>query len=220
MPPGRPRRPPAEVRPPFTWIAGALCLDFVNTVTWLAPGEFANERFRTSADVAEWAQTAGLPLTRHGPDHDWITDEQTLKSARKLRSLLHGVLMHVAGGTTPDVRDVDRLNEWIRSALDHTRLQPRGQMESWVWSAATETLPGNPSSILFGLIVHSAVELLRSPEVSLLRLCANERCGWLFLDRSRKQNRRWCEMRECGARAKARRYRSRRRSATSESGLE
>jgi predicted RNA-binding Zn ribbon-like protein len=210
MPPGRPRRLPAHARPPFTWIGGAACLDFVNTVTWLAPGELANERFRTSADVVDWARAAGLPVTAYGPGHDFATDEQTLKTARRLRSDLHRVLVHVAEGTKPDVHEVERVNEWTRWAVARTRLEPRGQHESWYWIAAAETPPTDESPVPFGLIVHSAAALLRSPDVSLLHLCANERCGWLFLDRSRKQNRRWCEMRECGARAKARRYRSRR----------
>jgi predicted RNA-binding Zn ribbon-like protein len=220
MPPGRPRRPPADARPPFTWVGGALCLDFVNTVTWLAPGQFANERFRTSADVADWAQAAGLPLTEPASEHAATVDEQILKSALELRSHLHRVLVHVADRTAPDVREIDRLNEWIRWAIDHTRLQPRGQNEGWFWIAATETPRTSPEPIPFGLIVHSATDLLRSADVALLRLCANERCGWLFLDRSRKQNRRWCEMRECGARAKARRYRSRRQNTAAQSESE
>ena len=131
-----------------------------------------------------------------------------------------GYSIHVADRTAPDVREIDRLNEWIRWAIDHTRLQPRGQNEGWLWIAATETPRTSPEPIPFGLIVHSATDLLRSPDVALLRLCANERCGWLFLDRSRKQNRRWCEMRECGARAKARRYRSRRQNTAAQSESE
>ena len=31
-------------------------------------------------------------------------------------------------------------------------------------------------------------------------------CGWLFLDGSRGKRRRWCDMNDCGSRAKARRY--------------
>jgi len=209
MPPGRPRRLPADARPPFSWIGGALCLDFVNTVTWLAPGVLENERFRTSADVGDWAQAAGI-----------ASDAQAVESTHELRADLHRVLTHVARGTTPDAGEVDRLNEWIRLAIAHTRLDASDPGKSWTWAPDTETAEAHPSRFPLALIVHSAVELLRSPQLSLLRLCANERCGWLFLDRSRKQNRRWCEMRECGARAKARRYRIRRRSTVSKPAAE
>ena len=48
--------------------------------------------------------------------------------------------------------------------------------------------------------------LLTSPELDLVRSCANDACGWLFIDTSRKHNRKWCEMGVCGNRAKARRF--------------
>ncbi len=220
MPPGRPRRLPADARPPFSWVGGALCLDFVNTVTWLAPGVLENERFRTSADVRDWAQAAGLPFTPHAPEHDFSSDAQAVDSTRELRADLHRVLTHVARGTTPVMREVDQLNEWIRLAVAHTRLEGSDSGKSWTWAPDSERTEAHPNRFPLALVVHSAVELLRSPQISVLRLCANERCGWLFLDRSRKQNRRWCEMRECGARAKARRYRTRRRSTVSEPAAE
>jgi predicted RNA-binding Zn ribbon-like protein len=46
--------------------------------------------------------------------------------------------------------------------------------------------------------------LLEQHPRSAIRACADEQCGWLFLDPSGR--RRWCEMAVCGNRAKARRY--------------
>jgi predicted RNA-binding Zn ribbon-like protein len=37
-------------------------------------------------------------------------------------------------------------------------------------------------------------------------ICEGGLCGWLFLDESRGKRRRWCDMNDCGGRAKARRY--------------
>lgn len=51
--------------------------------------------------------------------------------------------------------------------------------------------------------------LLEAHPRAAIRVCADERCGWLFLDTSGR--RRWCEMAVCGNRAKARRYAQRRR---------
>jgi len=45
------------------------------------------------------------------------------------------------------------------------------------------------------------------------RICANDRCRWVFYDRSRPGSRRWCEMSSCGNRAKAARHRARVRSS-------
>jgi predicted RNA-binding Zn ribbon-like protein len=39
-----------------------------------------------------------------------------------------------------------------------------------------------------------------------VRVCAAEDCGWLFLDTSKNHTRRWCSMKSCGNRAKARRH--------------
>jgi predicted RNA-binding Zn ribbon-like protein len=37
-------------------------------------------------------------------------------------------------------------------------------------------------------------------------MCGGGLCGWLFLDESRGKRRRWCDMKDCGNREKARRY--------------
>jgi predicted RNA-binding Zn ribbon-like protein len=43
------------------------------------------------------------------------------------------------------------------------------------------------------------------------RVCGNDRCRWVFYDRSRPGSRRWCEMSSCGNRMKAARHRARAR---------
>ena len=58
----------------------------------------------------------------------------------------------------------------------------------------------------FALALHS---LLDAQPRNAIRLCADERCGWVFLDPSGR--RRWCEMSVCGNRAKARRFAERHR---------
>jgi predicted RNA-binding Zn ribbon-like protein len=48
--------------------------------------------------------------------------------------------------------------------------------------------------------------LLRRPDLSLLRRCDGEGCGWLFLDTTRNHSRRWCLPQDCGNRARVRAY--------------
>jgi predicted RNA-binding Zn ribbon-like protein len=55
-----------------------------------------------------------------------------------------------------------------------------------------------------GTILHEAMALAFSPEKERVRICGN--CGWLFIDRTRNANKRWCTANLCGSRAKARRY--------------
>jgi predicted RNA-binding Zn ribbon-like protein len=44
-----------------------------------------------------------------------------------------------------------------------------------------------------------------------VRECSGDTCGWLFVDTSRNHSRRWCDMEDCGNRAKARRHYLRRK---------
>jgi predicted RNA-binding Zn ribbon-like protein len=40
--------------------------------------------------------------------------------------------------------------------------------------------------------------------------CADvDGCGWLFVDTSKNHSRRWCDINDCGNRAKQRRYQKR-----------
>ena len=48
-----------------------------------------------------------------------------------------------------------------------------------------------------------------------LKACANHTCRWAFYDASRNRTGAWCSMAECGNRAKAQRFRSRRQASRS-----
>lgn len=53
----------------------------------------------------------------------------------------------------------------------------------------------------------AAARLLTSPEtVALIRCCDGESCRQFFVDRSENHSRRWCDMKLCGSRAKAREF--------------
>lgn len=209
---GRPRRRPAGERPPFAWLGGALCLEFVNTVTWVESGPPVNERFRAGTDVVDWARAAGVIGDAASPPTVGAdVADALLQRALAAREALHSVLRHVANRTEPPRELTDRFNEWVGWSAERLRLVPDAT-GPWTWEAPSSTAarPADLTAAVLAPVVRSAVELLRSPEIDLLRDCANPRCGWLFLDRSRNRNRRWCDMRECGSRAKARRHYRRR----------
>jgi predicted RNA-binding Zn ribbon-like protein len=60
-------------------------------------------------------------------------------------------------------------------------------------------------------IVDAAADLLVRGEPERIKTCGSATCGWLFLDLSRNRSRRWCDMKDCGNRAKARRHYARRK---------
>jgi predicted RNA-binding Zn ribbon-like protein len=62
---------------------------------------------------------------------------------------------------------------------------------------------------LLGRLLGSIVEAQANGTWPRLKACRSETCGWAFYDRSRNHSRTWCDMSDCGNRAKARRYRAR-----------
>jgi predicted RNA-binding Zn ribbon-like protein len=51
--------------------------------------------------------------------------------------------------------------------------------------------------------------LVKSGRVDRLKMCSSDECCWIFFDRSKPGNRRWCSSLRCGNRQKTREYRER-----------
>jgi predicted RNA-binding Zn ribbon-like protein len=60
------------------------------------------------------------------------------------------------------------------------------------------------------MLAQAACDLMTSGMLDRLRACGSETCRWLFLDTSKNHTRRWCDMKICGNRMKARRFHARR----------
>lgn len=131
-----------------------------------------------------------------------------LEDAFELRETLHRILSPLSRWHAPASEDLAAFNRFLARAVARARIARGKGTFSWDFTDSA----GELDPVLAG-VVWNAARLLTSPELKLLRECANPDCGWLFVDRSRRKNRRWCEMRECGNRAKARRYYRRHRPA-------
>ena len=89
----------------------------------------------------------------------------------------------------------------VREAIDRYFRSGSGWPD--LASLYAETLKGDSDPFLHA-ILHAAMALAFSPEAKRVRICGN--CGWLFIDRTRNANKRWCTANLCGSRTKARRY--------------
>lgn len=187
----------------FEWVGGETCLDFNNTVAW-GPNGLSEERLRAPEDLLDWGKGAGLSDGSAAPD----VSPRALGDALALRATLHRVLSPLSRWHAPDAESLAELNRFLGRALAGLRVSKGKGAFRWDFSGSARQL----DPILAG-VVWSAARLLTSADLRVLRECANPECGWLFVDRSRRKNRRWCEMRECGNRAKARRYYRRHRSS-------
>jgi predicted RNA-binding Zn ribbon-like protein len=93
------------------------------------------------------------------------------------------------------------LNAAVQQAGEHARIIHANRAFVWEWITPESHL----TSILWP-IARDAAELLTAGPLELVRECAAETCGWLFLDTTKNHRRRWCDMKTCGNRNKARRY--------------
>jgi predicted RNA-binding Zn ribbon-like protein len=63
-----------------------------------------------------------------------------------------------------------------------------------------------------GRAVVALVRAASQPHWRRVKACPGPGCAWVFVDRSRNGSRRWCDMAECGNRAKGAAFRARTRS--------
>ncbi|MEJ2085668.1 MAG: ABATE domain-containing protein [Acidobacteriota bacterium] len=197
-----PAEPPTHV---FDLSGGSLCLDFANTVADRPRNE--QEHLKEYRDLLDWA--AQVDIVDEEQMHRLARlarrlegdAEAVFSRALDLRECLYRIFSRIAVNRPPADRDLDELNQWLTATLARLRLEARGEHLSWTWSDADTEL----ESVLWP-VVRSAADLLTSGELARVGECDGDPCSWLFVDRSRTGRRRWCDMKTCGNRDKARRY--------------
>ncbi len=184
-----------------------LCLEFANTLRWHASPQ-PEETLRSYAALVEWAQRAGLVsdrdarrLLRHAADHP-AEAGRALKRAIVLREAVYRIFVALAHRHTPADADLAELNDRLVKSTSGARIVGTPQGFAWDWPMDPDALDS-----FIGRIALSAAALLVSDERGHVGQCADERgCGWLFLDTSKNHSRRWCDIADCGNRAKQRRH--------------
>jgi predicted RNA-binding Zn ribbon-like protein len=63
-----------------------------------------------------------------------------------------------------------------------------------------------------GRVLAELNRLAETAQLDRLKMCVSPECRWVFFDRSKPGNRRWCSSERCGNRQKVRTYRERHRS--------
>ncbi len=194
------------------FLGGRLCLDFANTVDWHA-SDRPEELLTSYEELVAWSQQAGILTGEqaqsllHQAAERPNEAEAALQQAIALREAIYGVFAAIAHGLSPRESDLSALNAALSEALVHSRIAPTEAGFVWQWVGEEDALDRPLWSI-----ARSAAELLTSDEVRQVGQCADDRgCGWLFVDASRNHSRRWCSIKGCGNRAKARRHYARKR---------
>jgi predicted RNA-binding Zn ribbon-like protein len=197
----RPVRPIADVR----LDGGRLCLDFVNTIHDRNALDVEDYIARPERFL-EWCVRAGATLAgeRVVVPADARRRAAWMRKASRLRHELHALLAARVDRVRPPAAAVRCLDDWLHLAWQSRSLGDDGQLR-WRADARDELLP-------LKRIALDALDLLSGPAARQIRRCANvSSCGWLFVDTSKNQRRRWCAMQTCGTLMKMKRYRRGRR---------
>ncbi len=193
---------------------GRLCLDFVNTVDWR--GRAKSQEFLNSyQDLLLWAQHVEILtsldvkeltlMSRKNPSEA----KTVVDRAKHFREVLYRIFVTNSEGVAVSKKDLDSFNKGLSLTMSQSRIVETADGYSWDTTGVKQIMDWflNP-------IVRCAADLLVGREIKRVKRCADSECGWLFVDVSRNRSRRWCDMSDCGNRAKASRFYQKKKSGT------
>jgi predicted RNA-binding Zn ribbon-like protein len=187
--------------------ADDLAIRFVNTAAWRLRDRI-EERMASPEAFLAWLQQNRIGDANHleqlllswrrQPD----AAQAVLRDAIGLREAIYAILTSRIKRTEPPRDALLCFNGFL--CRPTPGLQITWQAGELIWLPQ----PGHtdPTDLLMP-VACSAAELMTGTRAGKVRQCEDDRgCGWLFVDESRTQNRRWCSMGDCGNRAKAQRH--------------
>lgn len=192
----------------FRFVAGALCLDFTNSVGGKR-GVIAREHLHSYRDLVSWAEQVGIVDEARSKQLLTLAEEQpeeaakTLQRALSLREAIYQIFDAIIRREAPPPSALDILNSELKIGLPRFQLAAEGAGFTWKWDGRSLALDE-----VLAPISRSAAELLAAQHVlEHVHSCEGDKCGWLFVDSTKNHSRRWCDMGDCGNRAKVRRHR-------------
>ena len=194
----------------FQFVGGNVALDFCNTMGGKR-GRIPHEHLTSCTEYLAWCHQAGLLDRAHAQKClDRLSAQPAeaaalLDRAIVLREAIFRICADCIAGKPTHPADLRLLNAELSRALGRLQLARVKGVEGWTWEWT------NPPAMIdhpVGVIAHAAAKLLTDPHsLAQIHACNGDNCGWLFLDSSKNHSRRWCDMRDCGNRAKIRRHR-------------
>jgi predicted RNA-binding Zn ribbon-like protein len=190
----------------FDLSAGNLALDFANTVSY-RPTENRKERLGEYRDLVAFGQQTGTLPARTvnrlyakaggapGPC------QRALEKVIRLREALFEIFSALAEHRAIPSDALALLNAALEESAAHGRIVHTSRRFAWQWIGMENYLDS-----VHWPVARAAAELLTSQEIANLRICASDKCAWLFLDKTKNHRRRWCDMKTCGNRVKAQRH--------------
>ncbi len=170
-------------------------------------------------ELLAWSQAAGVLSV---PEAERLRrraaaapEEAAAAFARvaKVRLSLFRIFLATGAGRELPEEDLAAVNEALGAALPALRMARAEQGVTWGWAGDEDAL----DRMLWPVLLSAAELLVAAEGRPHVRQCALKGCRLFFVDRSPSGQRKWCDMKTCGNRAKAARHRNRRRAWRSES---
>jgi predicted RNA-binding Zn ribbon-like protein len=190
--------------------SGHPSLEFTNTVNNHASEQPGETLFKYE-DLLAWGKKVGL---LREDQVDRLTHQAARRpeeaagvfaAALELREVMYRIVIAQTKGKSPPKQDLTTLNSVLSQPTGGAQVVYQTDRFEWQWNFDENALEAP-----LWLLALSAVDLMTSEYYERVGQCADEDgCGWLFVDTSKNHSRRWCDINDCGNRAKQRRYQKR-----------
>lgn len=174
---------------------GLLCLDFINTVS----DYYAEEPINYITNADEWLTWLKRVKEIENDFERFDPGTFNIRDILEARKTLYQLFHHYVNGEIIPVDVVAKFNKYCSRMYKYLKFVAHGK-------DITEILDYNKHSAIHYLlpIIRSAKETITSGQLKNIKECPN--CGWIFLDNTKSNTRRWCNMKACGNKIKTRRY--------------
>lgn len=137
---------------------------------------------------------------------DWTLGEDELEQLVDVRDLLTEIGRSAAESQLVTDDCLADLNTFLNDMDARVSITHAGD------GFMLDVAPAHPvwQGIAFRM-AYSCATFLEQGDLSRLRICENQDCGWLFYDQTRSRSKRWCAD-SCGNLVKVRRFRERQKS--------
>ena len=185
---------------------GALCFHFINTVhSWR--GINLHEYLDSYATLLQWCNKVNIltgksrkSLQQYAAKNSETADK-ALQKMKRVRELLYHFFSAVAAQEPQQIQEelLHKFNTVLSTGLSHIRFTIKGTHieQDWEEDAADLLLP-------LWVVMKSAYDILTLEDHQRIKECGQ--CGWIFLDHTKNNKRRWCSPVTCGSMEKSKKY--------------
>lgn len=195
---------------------GVLCFDFINTVHSWRDDEQQHEYLDSYSTLVQWSAKVDIlsakrrkQLQQYASQHA----EQAVKALEKIkqvRQLLYQFFAIIAAGNIEALPDdlLHKFNTVLSDALSHIRFSKHNSRLGQDWKEDNTDLL-QP----LWIVMKSAYDILTGEDPQRIKECPA--CGWMFLDHTKNNKRRWCNPHSCGSIEKTKKYYQKKKQETS-----